>query len=54
MPERLVLCGGAKRAGDDSPLRLALDGRSQNITLKLEDISKRVVKNVTRPSDRPC
>jgi 7-cyano-7-deazaguanine synthase in queuosine biosynthesis len=27
-------------------LRLALDGRSQNITLKLEDISKRLVRNV--------
>jgi len=46
MPERLVLCGGAKRAGKDSILRLALDGRLQNITLKLEDISKRLVKNV--------
>ena len=30
----------------DSTLQLALDGRSQNITLKLEDISKRLVKNV--------
>ena len=30
----------------DFILRLALDGRSQNITLKLEDISKRLVKNV--------
>ena len=46
MPERLVLCGGAKRAGGDSTLRLALSGRSQNITLKLEDISKRLVRNV--------
>jgi hypothetical protein len=46
MPERLVLCGGAKRTGNDSTLRLALDGRSQNVTLKLEDISKRLVKNV--------
>jgi 7-cyano-7-deazaguanine synthase in queuosine biosynthesis len=46
MPERLILCGGAKRTGRDSTLRLALDGRSQNITLKLEDISKRLVKNV--------
>lgn len=46
MPERLVLCGGAKRAGGDSTLRLALSGRSQNITLKLEDISKRLVSNV--------
>ena len=46
MPERLVLCGGAKRTEDDSTLRLALDGRSQNIKLKLEDIGKRLVKNV--------
>ena len=46
MPERLVLCGGAKRTGEDSTLRLALDGRAQNITLKLEDISKRLVQNV--------
>jgi hypothetical protein len=46
MVERLVLCGGAKRTGRDAILRLALDGRFQNITLKLEDISKRLVKNV--------
>jgi len=46
MLERLVVCGGAKRTGGDSTLRLALDGRSQNITLKLEDISKRLVENV--------
>src|SRR5271157_224909 len=43
MPERLVLCGGAKPTGEDSALRLALDGRSQNIRLKLEDIGKRLV-----------
>jgi hypothetical protein len=46
MPERLVLCSGAKRAGGNSTLRLALSGHSQNVTLKLEDISKRLVKNV--------
>jgi 7-cyano-7-deazaguanine synthase in queuosine biosynthesis len=45
MPERLVLCSGAKRAGGNSTLRLALSGRS-NITLKLEDISKKMVRNV--------
>jgi 7-cyano-7-deazaguanine synthase in queuosine biosynthesis len=45
MPERLILCGGAKRTGD-SILPLALDGRAQNITLKVEDISKRLVQNV--------
>jgi hypothetical protein len=46
MPERLVLCGAAKRVGGDSTLRLALSGRSQNITLKLEDISKKLVRTV--------
>jgi 7-cyano-7-deazaguanine synthase in queuosine biosynthesis len=46
MPERLVLCSGAKRAGGNSTLRLALSGHSHNVTLKLEDISKRLVKNV--------
>src|SRR5436853_99100 len=43
MSERLVLCGGAKRTGRESVSRLALDGPSQNITFKLEDISKRLV-----------
>src|SRR5437660_7949583 len=46
MPERLVLCGEAKRAGGDSTLRLALSGQSQNITLKLEDISKKLIRNI--------
>jgi 7-cyano-7-deazaguanine synthase in queuosine biosynthesis len=46
MPERLVLCGEAKRSGGNSTLRLALSGRSQNITLRLEDISKKMVRNV--------
>ena len=46
MPERLVLCGGAKRSGGESILRLALSGRSQNITLRLEDISRKLVRNV--------
>ena len=46
MAERLVLCGGAKRSGGNSTLRLALSGRAQNITLKLEDITKKMVKNV--------
>ncbi len=46
MPERLVLCGGAKRPGSDSALRLGLDGGFQNITLRVEDISKKLVKDV--------
>jgi len=46
MPERLVVCGNAKRTGGRSTLRLALSGRSQNITLKLEDISKKLVQNI--------
>jgi hypothetical protein len=46
MPDRLVVCGGAKRKDEDSTLRLALAGARQNVTLKLEDIAKRLVKNV--------
>ena len=46
MPDRLILCGGARRTGGDSMLRLALSGRSQNITLRLEDISRRLIQNV--------
>ena len=44
--ERLILCGGAKRSGGDSILTVALSGRAQNITLKLEDISKKLVGKV--------
>jgi hypothetical protein len=46
VPERLVLCGGAKRGGEDSTLRLALAGSRQNVTLKLEDIAKRLLNNI--------
>jgi len=46
MPERLIICGGAGRTGGDSTLRLALSGRSQNISLKLEDISKKLIRNI--------
>ena len=46
MLERLVICGGEVQAKGDSALNLSLDGRAQNITLKLEDISKRLVANV--------
>jgi hypothetical protein len=53
MPERLVLCGGAKRTGGDSILQLALSGRSQNITLRLEDISKKLVQSVPGLLNRP-
>ena len=42
MAETLVLCGGVKRPGSDSALQIALEGRSRNITLKLEDLSKRL------------
>ena len=34
------------RPGVEAALQLALEGRSRNITLKLEDISKRLVRNV--------
>ena len=46
MAETLVLCGGVRRPGTESALQLALEGRSRNITLRLEDISKRLVRNV--------
>jgi hypothetical protein len=46
MPERLVLCGEARRVGGDSILRLALSGRTQNITLRLENISGKLSQNV--------
>lgn len=46
MPERLVLCGGARQADRDSTLSLALHGPLQNITLKLEDIAKKLVTNI--------
>src|SRR5437588_8372138 len=49
MPERLVLCGGVKRGGGDSTLRLALSGGTQNIKLELDDISKKLVKNIPGP-----
>ncbi|MBA3518658.1 MAG: hypothetical protein H0T75_13700, partial [Rhizobiales bacterium] len=46
MNEHLVLCGGTKRAGRAKHLQLALSGKDQNITLKLEDISRRLVRNL--------
>ena len=46
MAETLVLCGGVKRPGAECALQLALEGWSRNITLKLEDISNRLVKDV--------
>jgi 7-cyano-7-deazaguanine synthase in queuosine biosynthesis len=46
MGERLVICGGAKGANGESILRLALNGLSQNIALALNDVSKKLVKNV--------
>jgi hypothetical protein len=46
MAETLILCGGVKRPDAESALQLALEGRSRNITLRLEDISKRLVRNI--------
>ena len=46
MRETLVLCGGAKRPEGAPVLRLDLNGAAQNITLKLEDIGRRLVTNV--------
>ena len=47
MPETVILCGeaAARLAGED-PIRLALSGTHQNITLKLEDISERMLAGV--------
>jgi hypothetical protein len=49
MPERLILCGRARRTGRDSILRLDLSGRLQNITLRLADISRKLLQNVSGP-----
>src|SRR5215471_18827207 len=46
MPERLVLCGGGRHAGGDSILKLSLSGRSRNVSLKVEDISKKLIRNI--------
>jgi hypothetical protein len=46
MAEHLVLCGDVKRAGRQSRLTLALSGQLQNISLKIEDISKKLVRNI--------
>ncbi len=48
MAERLILCGGtfAGRSGHQEALQLDLTGSHPNITLRLEDISRRVVANV--------
>jgi 7-cyano-7-deazaguanine synthase in queuosine biosynthesis len=48
-PERLILCGGASKTGEDAALRLATTGRRKNIILRLEDISKKLVKTVPAP-----
>jgi hypothetical protein len=44
MPD--VVCGGARHSGKGSILRLALSGRAKNVSLKLEDISKKLVRNI--------
>jgi hypothetical protein len=46
LPERLVLCGGAGQTKKGGGLQLALHGRSQNIRLKLDNISTQLVKNI--------
>jgi hypothetical protein len=48
MHERLVLCGGAERKGQQpaNTLRLRLFGPQSNIHLRLQDISRRMVANV--------
>src|SRR5260370_41905375 len=46
MPDRLVLCGGARRTAADTTLKLALSGARQNIKLKLEDVGRKLIKKV--------
>ena len=48
MSERLVLCGEASNnsSANESDLKLALNGRNQNITLKLEDIGKKLITDI--------
>ncbi|MGZ8998753.1 MAG: 7-cyano-7-deazaguanine synthase, partial [Allosphingosinicella sp.] len=48
MSERLVLCGEASNnsSANESKLRLALNGGNQNVTLKLEDISKTLITDI--------
>jgi hypothetical protein len=48
MNERLVVCGEASCniSANKSHLRLAVNGRNQNITLKLEDISKKLITDI--------
>ena len=46
--EHLVLCGGARRSGqsDATALRLYLHGPSRNVTLRIQDLSARLVSNI--------
>jgi hypothetical protein len=48
MPEHLVLCGGAERRPPrgTTPMRLYLQGTGQNVTLRIEDISRKLVADV--------
>ncbi len=48
MGETLILCGGAGAgsSGATKTLRLALSGANENITLKIEDISRRMLADV--------
>jgi hypothetical protein len=45
--EHLVLCGGdGRRRADTKNLRLNLHGPSENVHLKISDISERLVANI--------
>src|SRR5688500_16247514 len=48
MPEHLVLCGGAEQRPPrgTTPLRLHLQGIGRNVTLRIEDISRKLVADV--------
>ena len=48
MAETLVLCGGAKPPKRRPPetLHLNLSGKDSNVSLRIEDISRRMIANV--------
>jgi hypothetical protein len=52
--EHLVLCGGAtaQGKGDATRLELNLHGTSANVRLEIEDISRRLIASISRPTVR--
>jgi hypothetical protein len=50
--ERVILCGDAdwpaRGQGFKEPIRLQLSGGEQNVDLRIQDISKRLVTNISK------